>query len=396
MDAYRSHELCGVATQWNQSFGLIVPLYIQLEIAGSGSPLMLCQEQMEKQDNFLVPKVKLGSQGLEVSKLGYGCMGLSGVYNDPVSDEVGVSIIKHAFDRGITFFDTSNIYGPCTNEILLGKALKDLPREKVQLATKFGVQSFSKDAIVINGEPEYVRASCEESLKRLGVDCIDLYYQHRVDTTVPIEETVGELKKLVEEGKVKYLGLSEASANTIRRAHAIHPISAVQLEWSLWTQDSEDEIIPVCRELGIGIVAYSPVGRGFFAGKGVTEILPESSFLHAHPRFTGENLEKNKTLYSRLKMLSSKHHCTPAQLALAWVLHQGDDVVPIPGTTKTKNLDENIKSLKVKLDHEDMKEISEAVSKDEVAGYRSNAFIESFSWKHADTPPLNRTTLSAK
>nr|CAD1819822.1 unnamed protein product [Ananas comosus var. bracteatus] len=309
-----------------------------------------------------------------VSKLGFGCMGLSGFYNSPVDDEAGLAVIKRAFESGITFFDTSDVYGPRTNEILVGKALKQLPREKVQLATKFGVVGFdlTKQTQQINGRPEYVRACCEASLERLGVEYIDLYYQHRVDQTVPIEETMGELKKLVEEGKVKYIGLSEASPDTIRRAHAVHPISALQMEWSLWTREIESDIVPLCRELGIGIVSYSPLGRGFFAGKGLTEELPQNSFLQSHPRFSGGNLEKNKPLYVRLENLAMKHQCTPAQLALAWVLHQGDDVVPIPGTTKIRNLDSNIGSLKVKLTKEDMKEICDAVCEEDVVGHLSS------------------------
>ncbi|XP_039141005.1 probable aldo-keto reductase 1 isoform X1 [Dioscorea cayenensis subsp. rotundata] len=336
----------------------------------------------------MIPRVKLGTQGLEVSKLGFGCMGLSWAYNSPVPEEQGIGIIKHAFNQGITFFDTSDIYGPHTNEILVGKALKELPREKIQLATKFGVERSSRDgAMVVNGRPEYVRACCEASLKRLQVDYIDLYYQHRIDQTVPIEETIGELKKLVAEGKVKYIGLSEASPDTIRRAHAVHPISAVQMEWSLWARDIEQEIIPLCRELGIGIVPYSPLGRGFFGGKGVVERLSENTFLASHPRFVGENLERNKALYVRVENLAKKHECSTAQLALSWVLHQGDDVVPIPGTTKIKNLDSNIGALQVKLTEEDKKELSDSVSQEEVAG--SISFSESsekFSWKYANTP----------
>nr|CAD1819793.1 unnamed protein product [Ananas comosus var. bracteatus] len=336
-------------------------------------------------------RVKLGSQGLEVSKLGFGCMGLTGVYNAPVDDAAGIAIIKHAFASGITFFDTSDLYGPHTNEILVGKALKQLPREKVQLATKFGVVMpggrWSNTQYYINGKPEYARACCEASLERLGVDYIDLYYQHRIDPTVPIEETMGELKKLVEEGKVKYIGLSEASPDTIRRAHAVHPISALQMEWSLWTRDIESEIVPLCRELGIGIVPYSPLGRGFFGGKGVVEAIPQDTFLQSHPRFSGGNLEKNRPLYVRMENLALKYQCTPAQLALAWVLHQGDDVAPIPGTTKIKNLDNNIGSLKVKLTEEDVKEIRDAVREEEVVGLRT-AF-ESSTWKYANTPRKN-------
>ncbi|PQM35956.1 putative aldo-keto reductase 2 [Prunus yedoensis var. nudiflora] len=211
-----------------------------------------------------VRRIKLGSQGLEVSAQGLGCMGMSAFYGAPKPDADMISLIHHAIDSGVTFLDTSDIYGPFTNEILLGKALKGGVREKVELATKFGI-CFADKKIEVRGDPAYVRAAAEDSLKRLGVDSVDLYYQHRIDTTVPIEVTVGELKKLVEEGKVKYIGLSEASASTIRRAHAVHPITAVQLEWSLWSRDVEAEIVPTCRELGIGIVAYSPLGRGFFS-----------------------------------------------------------------------------------------------------------------------------------
>ncbi|KAF8394365.1 hypothetical protein HHK36_020573 [Tetracentron sinense] len=341
---------------------------------------------MSEKPGTQIPKVKLGNQGLEVSKLGFGCSGLSGGYNDPLSDEDGVSVMKDAFSKGITFFDTADIYGANANEILVGKALKQLPRDKIQLATKFGLVKLAITEMQISGKPEYVRRCCEASLKRLDVDYIDLYYQHRVDKSVPIEDTMGELKKLVEEGKIKYVGLSEASPDTIRRAHAVHPITAVQLEWSLLTRDIEEEIIPLCRELGIGIVSYSPLARGFFGGKAVTESLPANSFLATHPRYTGENLEKNKVLYGRVANLAAKHGCTPPQLALSWVLHQGDDVVPIPGTTKIKNLDNNIGSLKVKLTEEELKEVSDAVPVDEVAGARIYEKINLHSWKFANTP----------
>jgi aryl-alcohol dehydrogenase-like predicted oxidoreductase len=253
---------------------------------------------MAEGNELRIPRVELGNQGLEVSKLGFGCMSLTGGYNSPLSEEDGTSIIKHAFNKGITFFDTSDAYGPQTNEILLGKALKQLPREKIQIATKFGIQRMTYPNLQVNGSPEYVRSCCEASLKRLDVQYIDLYYQHRVDTKVPIEETVGELKKLVEEGKVNYIGLSEASPDTIRRAHAVHPITAVQMEWSLWSRDIEEEIIPLCRELGIGIVPYSPLGRGFFAGKGVVETLAANSSWSMLPRFQGENLDKNKCAFT--------------------------------------------------------------------------------------------------
>ncbi|BAT82868.1 hypothetical protein LR48_Vigan07g276900 [Vigna angularis] len=335
-----------------------------------------------------IPRVKLGTQGLGVSKLGYGCMGLTGAYNDPLREEEGISVIKHAFDQGITFFDTADIYGvDHANEILVGKALKQLPREKIQIATKFGITKIDSSEMFVNGTPEYVRSCCEGSLKRLGVEYIDLYYQHRVDLSVPIEDTVGELKKLVEEGKVRYIGLSEASPDTIRRAHAVHPITAVQMEWSLWTRDIEEEIVPLCRELGIGIVPYSPLGRGFFGGKGVLETVSTVSSLMTHPRFQTENLDKNKRLYEKIERLAAKHHCTPSQLALAWILHQGNDVAPIPGTTKIKNLDQNIGGVSLKLAESELREISEAVPIDGVAGNRHYYGSSSFAWTIANTPP---------
>lgn len=337
------------------------------------------------------PQVPLGTQGFQVSKLGFGCMGLTGAYNDPLPEQDGISVINYAFSKGVTFFDTADIYGVSgANEILLGKALKQLPREKIQLATKFGIsrRDVSRLAdVTIKGSPEYVRSCCEASLKRLDVEYIDLYYQHRIDTSVSIEDTVGELKKLVEEGKVKYIGLSEASPDTIRRAHAVHPITAVQIEWSLWTRDIEEEIVPLCRELGIGIVPYSPLGRGFFGGKGVTENVPAVSSLTSHPRFQAENLNKNKNIYDKIESLGKKHGCTPAQLALAWVLQQGKDVVPIPGTTKIKNLDQNLGALAVKLSEEDLREISAAVPVDDIAGSRYYNGFDHISWKFANTPP---------
>ncbi|KAK8576190.1 hypothetical protein V6N13_090667 [Hibiscus sabdariffa] len=329
-----------------------------------------------------IPRLKLGTQRLEVSQLGFGCMGLSGAYNDPVPEDVGISIIKHAFDRGITFFDTSDLYGPKTNEILLGKALKQLPREKVQLATEFGIIKLDLTGFVTNGTPDYVRSAIEASLKRLDVDYIDLYYQQRVDPNTPIEDTMSELKKLVEEGKIKYIGLSEASPETIKRAHGIHPITALQTEWSLWTRDIEEQIVPLCRELGIGIVPYSPLGRGFFGGKGVVETLPAKSFLVSRRK-----LGQKQTLYMKIEMLAKKHGCTPAQLALAWVLHEGADVAPIPGTTKIKNLDSNIGSLKEKLTEEDLKEVSDAVSIKEVAGDVMPDVLSQLHWKFGNTPP---------
>ncbi|CAM6094990.1 unnamed protein product [Calypogeia fissa] len=345
---------------------------------------------MADSTNTVVPRRKLGTQGFEVLALGLGCMGLAGMYkgSDIIPEDNAVKLIHHAFEKGVTFFDTSDVYGPHTNEVLLGKALKGLPREKIQIATKFGI-IFSGGPAIVRGDPEYVRQACEDSLKRLDVEYIDLYYQHRVDTKIPIEVTVGEMKKLVEEGKVKYIGLSEASPDTIRRAHAVHPITAVQMEWSLWTRDIEDEIIPLCRELGIGIVPFSPLGRGFFSGKASVEAMDGTDYRSTRfPRFSPENLERNKALYQALAALAKSRGCTPGQLALAWVCSQGEDVVPIPGTTKIPNLDENIGSVQVKLDKKDVEEVSAAVPKDEVAGGRYSEELAVMSWKYANTPRL--------
>lgn len=342
---------------------------------------------MEEKPHIQIPRVKLGSQGLEVSRLGFGCGGLSGIYNAPLSHHDGCLILKEVYSRGITFFDTSDLYGDHhDNEFMIGKALKQLPREKIQLATKFGIIRLEGFQFTVKGTPEYVRQCCEASLKRLGVDYIDLYYQHRVDVSVPIEDTMGELKKLVQEGKIKYVGLSEASVDTIRRAHAVHPITAVEMEYSLWSREIEEDVLPICRELGIGTVAYSPLGRGFFAGKAVVESLPNESTLAMHPRFSAENIEKNKVIYARLSDLASKHACTPPQLALAWLLRQGEDVIPIPGTTKLKNLDNNIGSLAVKLTPEDLKEILDAVPVDEVGGEREYSVFSNYLYKFANTP----------
>ncbi|KAK7345912.1 hypothetical protein VNO77_16528 [Canavalia gladiata] len=342
---------------------------------------------MEKTNQVHIPRVKLGNQGLEVSRLGFGCGCLTGYYNAPLSHEDGSLIIKEAFNKGITFFDTADIYGHNhDNEFMVGKALKELPREKVQLATKFGIFISDEIPFGVKGTPEYVRECCEASLKRLDVNYIDLYYQHRVDTTVPIEDTVGELKKLVEEGKIKYIGLSEANADTIKRAHAVHPITALQMEYSLWTREIEEEIVPLCRELGIGIVAYGPLGRGLLAGKAVAEPLPSESVLATHPRFSGENLERNKLFYKTLGDLASKHACTPSQLALAWLLHQGNDIIPIPATTKVRNLESNIGSLALEVTDEEWTEISDAVPCYEVAGTRDHDILFKYSWKFANTP----------
>ncbi|KAH7857285.1 hypothetical protein Vadar_010919 [Vaccinium darrowii] len=331
-----------------------------------------------------VGRMKLGSQGLEVSAQGLGCMGMSAFYGPPKPDEDMIKLIHHAIDSGVTFLDTSDMYGPYTNEILLGKALKGGRREKVELATKFGI-SFADGKREIRGDPAYVRAACEASLKRLDIDCIDLYYQHRIDTRVPIEITMGELKKLVEEGKIKYIGLSEASPATIRRAHAVHPITAIQLEWSLWSRDVEEEIVPTCRELGIGIVAYSPLGRGFFSsGPKVAGNWTTGDFRQQLPRFQPENLEHNKTMFERVNEMAAKKGCTPGQLALAWVHHQG--ACPIPGTTKVENFNQNIGALSVKLTPEDMAELESIASADAVKGDRYGSSMA--TWMNSDTPPL--------
>ncbi|KAG8369544.1 hypothetical protein BUALT_Bualt14G0024500 [Buddleja alternifolia] len=332
-----------------------------------------------------VRRIKLGSEGLEVSKQGLGCMSMSRYYGQPKPEADMIKLIHHAINSGVTFLDTSDVYG--SNEVLIGKALKGGMREKVQLASKFGV-THTDGKMHIRGDPSYVRASCEASLKRLDVDFIDLYYVHRIDTSVPIEVTMGELKKLVEEGKIKYIGLSEASASTIRRAHAVHPVTAVQNEWSLWSRDLEEEIVPTCRELGIGIVPYSPLARGFFsAGPKLIENLLESDFRKSFPRFQGENLENNKLVYERITEMATRKGCTPSQLALAWVHHQGEDVSPIPGTTKIDNLNENIGSLWVKLTPEEMSELESYASADVVKGER-HAFMSN-TWMNSETPPLS-------
>ncbi|KAI3523573.1 hypothetical protein L1887_01797 [Cichorium endivia] len=333
----------------------------------------------------VIPQVKLGSQGLVVSAQGLGCMGMSGNYGLPKPEPDMIKLIHHAIDSGVTFLDTSDFYGPNTNEILIGKALKGVSREKVQIATKFGIQWINGKPDVC-GDPAYVRSACEASLKRLDIDYIDLYYIHRIDTRVPIEITMAEIKKLVEEGKVKYVGLSEASASTIRRAHAVHPITAVQNEWSIWTRDLEDEIVPTCRELGIGIVPYSPIGRGFLAvGPKLVENMIEGDFRKMYPRF--QNMEQNKTVFDRVDDMATRKGCTPAQLALAWVHHQRGDVVPIPGTTKIENFNQNIGALHVKLTPEEMVELESIASSDIVKGER-NAFMQ-MTWINSETPPLS-------
>jgi aryl-alcohol dehydrogenase-like predicted oxidoreductase len=313
---------------------------------------------------------KLGTQGLEVSAMGLGCMGMSEFYG-ATDEEEGVRTIHRALELGVTFLDTADMYGPFTNERLVGRAVADR-RDGVEIATKFGnVRGEDGSRGGIRGDAEYVREACDASLERLGVDHIDLYYQHRVDKKVPIEETVGAMKELVDAGKVRYLGLSEASPETIRRAHAVHPITALQTEYSLWSRDPEDQILPTVRELGIGFVAYSPLGRGFLSGRFRSPSdFPDDDFRRHHPRFQGENFERNMQLVERVEEMASEKGVTAGQLALAWVLHRGGDIVPIPGTKRVSYLEENAAAAEVSLSEDDLARLEEIAPRGAAAGDR--------------------------
>ncbi len=313
---------------------------------------------------------RLGKSSLIVSAQGLGCMGMSDFYG-PRDEQESLATLHRALDLGIIFLDTADVYGLGRNEDLVGKVLK-ARRHEVILATKFGIVRSPDGAFIgVNGRPEYVRAACEASLKRLGIASLDLYYQHRVDPEVPIEETVGVMARLVEQGKVRYLGLSEAAAGTIRRAHATHPIAALQTEYSLWTRDPEDEILPVCRELGIGFVAYSPLGRGFLTGQiqRFEDLAPDDYRRHS-PRFQEENFQRNLDLVARIRQIAAEKNCQASQLALAWVLAQGEDIVPIPGTKRRTYLEENAAALEVHLNAADLARIAEVAPKGAAAGAR--------------------------
>jgi aryl-alcohol dehydrogenase-like predicted oxidoreductase len=331
-----------------------------------------------------IPTLPLGTEGLSVSAQGLGCMGMSEFYGPGNRDE-SIATIHRALELGVTFLDTADVYGPFTNEELVGAAIKGR-RDEVVLATKFGIVRDPDDPTRrgVNGRPEYVRACCDASLQRLGTDRIDLYYQHRVDPTVPIEETVGAMAGLVQAGKVRYLGLSEAGPETIPRAHATHPISALQSEWSLWSRDLEGDVVPVARELGVGIVAYSPLGRGFLTGQiKSTDDFEDDDFRRHQPRFQGENFAKNMELVEAVRAMAEEKGITAGQLALAWVHAQGDDVVPIPGTKRRTYLEENVAAVDVTLSADDMQRLDEILPPGAAAGDR----YPDMRWVRVEAPP---------